>query len=242
MDYDAVFSRRGIQYQYAMDTYPDALEEELRTAVSICQLKPHDILLNLPAAGVPLNKYLPDLPIVYLPFESNRAFAEFTHIPHCSLMNVPVENHSVDVVVSVASFHHATLNERKDIYREIRRILKSNGLFVLGDVASGSPQDHWLNTFVNTYNSSGHHGLFWSESDQDLLQECGFQTKVTLQTYTWKFDSTANMVDFSRNLFGIDLASDEQILDGIQTYLKPYEQGNQVHIPWELLYFQCRPN
>lgn len=234
MNYDTTFATRGHMYKYATETYPRVLDAEFQTAVNQCQLKAGDTVLNIPAACVPLESYLPS-GIDYIRYETNKPFADMTGISHCSFWDIPLPAHSVDVIVSLASLHHTTDEERAAFYDEARRILKPNGRLVIGDVMRDSAQDTWLNVFVNMYNSSGHLGKFWSTSDIQLLTDHGFNTTMTAQSYTWDFDSESVMIDFCRNLFGLDMASDAQIVSGIRQHLT--FRAEQVNIPWQLVYF-----
>lgn len=243
MDYDKTFETRGKQYKYAVETYPNVLEAELQTAVAMCALKPGETLLNIPAACVPLDAYVP-ASVSYVERESNAAFAALTGTPYGRLDATCLADGSVDVVVSLASLHHATDEERRAFYLECRRILRQGGgRLVIGDVRSGSPQDAWLNGFVNAHNSSGHAGRFWnvdpSGADFQLLEACGFQVSVAVRQYDWTFPSVAAMLDFVRNLFGLDLANeDTALLTAIQSYLgSAVAEDGSVRFPWELAYF-----
>lgn len=237
MDYNATFAKRGRSYKYAMDTYPHAMDAEFQTAIRMCGLSAGDVLLNIPAGGVPLLPFLPH-DVEYLCYETNERFAALTGLPCCTLRAIPLLDGSVDAIVSIAALHHATEDERAAFYAEARRLLKPGGRLVIGDVASGSAQDAWLNEFVDAHNSSGHKGRFWSCSDAGLLSSCGFSVKVSDQSYTWVFPSWEAVVDFSRHLFGLDLATDAQIDEGLRRVLSPlrHEEGG-VRIPWSLLYF-----
>lgn len=236
MDYDETFSRRGHMYKYATETYPGALSTELQTAVRVCALKPGDTLLNVPAACVNLEPYLPP-DVNYVRYETNKPFADMTGIPHCSLFDIPMADNSVDVILSLASLHHATDEERDAFYAEAMRILKPGGRLIIGDVLRGSAQDSWLNTFVNMYNSAGHQGKFWSAEDTELLDYHGFHTRVSIHTYTWPFLSESDMLDFCKHLFGLDLATEAKIRSGIQQFLSPRREQDGIHIPWQLIYF-----
>ena len=245
MDYDKTFEIRGKQYKYAVETYPHVLETELQTAVAMCALKPGETMLNIPAACVSLGSYVPDS-VTYVERESNAAFAALTGTPYGRLDNTGLADGSVDVIVSVASLHHATDEERRVFYHECHRILRKggNGRLVIGDVRRGSPQDTWLNEFVNAMNSSGHVGRFWDMEpcgrDFQLLEACGFQVSANIQHYDWTFSSVAAMLDFVRNLFGLDLAKDDAaLLTAIQSHLgfNVDAKDGSVRFPWELAYF-----
>jgi SAM-dependent methyltransferase len=239
MDYDKTFETRGHKYKYATETYPNVLDSEFQTAVAMCELEPGMVLVNIPAACVPLHAYLQSAvaDIEYVPLESNRAFAELTGVPYSPLDALDLPDNSADVIVSLASLHHATDAERRAFYGECRRVLRPGGRLVVGDVARGSAQDAWLNTFVDLYNSAGHKGQFWSSADVPLFEECGFSVTLRNASYTWGFRSRPAMLDFCKNLFGLDLATDAQITDGLAQYLKPAPCDDGLKLPWNLMYF-----
>jgi SAM-dependent methyltransferase len=234
MDYNKTFETRGHKYKYAVETYPHVLDSEFQTAIDMCGLKPGMILVNIPAACVPLHNYFPaGVEIGYVPLESNKGFAELTGIPYSPLDAIQLPDKSTDVIVSLASLHHASDSERKAFYNECRRVLRPGGRLVVGDVMRGSTQDGWLNTFVNVYNSAGHNGQFWSTADTRLFEESGFNVTIKNPMYTWDFESDVSMIDFCRNLFGLDLATDTQIMHGLVQYLG----ARDCSIPWQLMYF-----
>lgn len=232
MDYNNTFENRGHKYKYATETYPTVLNSEFQTAVDMCELAPGMILVNIPAACVPLQKYLPS-GIEYIPLESNESFAKLTGVPCSPLDALHLPDNSADVVISLASLHHATDSERHAFYNECWRVLRPGGRLVIGDVMRGSTQDGWLNTFVHLYNSAGHNGQFWSAADAQLLEDCGFKVEIRNARYTWDFKSDADMIDFCKNLFGLDRATDSQIAQGLVQYLG----AKDCSIPWQLMYF-----
>lgn len=236
MDYDATFAKRGRSFKDAMDAYPHALDAEFQTAVRMCRLKEGEVLLNIPGAGIPLAPFVPHA-VEYLCYETNASFAAHAGLLHCTFGAVPLAAGSVDAIVSVASLHHATDEERAAFYAEARRLLKPGGRLVIGDVARGSSQDAWLNEFVHAHNSLGHRGKFWSHEDTGLLSTSGFSVEVSTQSYAWDFSSAEAAVDFSRHLFGLDLANSAQIDEGLRRYLSPRAEGGHFRIPWSLLYF-----
>jgi hypothetical protein len=53
MDYEKSFKNRTKTYLYAMEEYPNVLDEEFITAIEMLELKNDEILLNIPAGGIP---------------------------------------------------------------------------------------------------------------------------------------------------------------------------------------------
>lgn len=228
MDYDLVFSKRAAQYNFATKTYPHVLVNELRTAAEMVDAANDTVVVNMPGACVDISPYL-DSGVIYKPYETNAVFAKVASVAHSEFGVIPEADASVDTVLSLASLHHSTDLERSVFYKEVLRVLKPGGKMVIGDVIFGSPQDLWLNTFVRKYN--GHDGKFWSLADAELM--LGFTVTAFVKKYRWTFNGFEEMVDFCRNLFGLDSASDKEIVDGLEKYLGADGTG----FDWSLMYF-----
>lgn len=225
-----MFDKRAADYNYAVTTYPNVLMNELSVAASMVDAHPGSVVLNIPGACVDISPYLSDS-VIYKPYETNKVFSAVSGVPFASWGSVPEADSSVDNVISLASLHHATDAERSVFYGEAARLLKPGGTLVIGDVLLGSRQDRWLNEFVAGFN--GHNGKFWSQSDVPLIEAAGFVVKMALKTYTWNFTDGLAMVDFTRHLFGLQAATDREILEGLRLYLG----ASDTSFEWSLLYF-----
>lgn len=242
MDYNNTFQKRGNLYKYATEVYPHVLDNEFQTAVNMCDICEGQVILNIPAACVPLKRYFPENiqdKICYIEYETNSAFATLMNIPCCQFTSVPLIDNTVDTIITLASLHHSNIEERTNFYKECNRLLiqRPGSKLIIGDILKGSKQDDWLNIFVNKYNSSGHTGIFWNDSDINLLESCGFNCRTAIKTYMWTFVDENAMLDFTKNLFGLDMASDIEILNGLNQYLHPIYTKNCIYIEWSLIYF-----
>jgi SAM-dependent methyltransferase len=228
MEYDKVFDKRALEYSYAVKTYPNVLINELSTAALMVDARPYDTVVNIPGACEDIRKYLPDT-VIYKPYETNKIFADVTGTPYSANFDIPEPDNSVDRVLSLASLHHSTDQERIKFYKTVHTCLKPNGKLIIGDVYINSNQDKWLNEFVNKYN--GHNGKFWAEDDKKLMS--GFQVETIIKNYKWTFSSKNEMIDFCKHLFGLKNASDLEILDGLRKYLL----ATDTEFDWSLIYF-----
>lgn len=226
-----------------MGRYGEALDHEFLTAVKVLDLQKGEVLLNIPAGGVPIHKYIdPTLGVECLRFETSEAFAESDGIPFCEYTDIPLADATVDKILVLASLHHVVADDRPAVYKELARVLKPGGMLVIGDVIRGSAQDAWLNGFVDAHNSAGHQGLFFTESDADLLEDVGgVDVSVSRHRYRWDLKGAEDAIDFTRNLFGLDMLpgngeGDRMLLEAMQSILGFDGSG----FPWELIYFECK--
>lgn len=237
MDYNSAFISRAHKYKYAIETYPHVLENEFKTVVDVCNNTETDTVLNVTAGCASLDSYFTVKPQKYIEYEPNTTFSKLDNMTQCSFDAIPENDESINIIVTKASLHHLNNEERDKFYKECKRILVKTGKLVFGDVIKNSKEDRWLNIFVNTFNSSGHNGLFFDTSDCELLVKNGYDVKTDVRTYDWVFNSETEMVDFCKHLFGLDLANDDEIANGINTYLCPFKKGGKIVFEWSLLYF-----
>jgi hypothetical protein len=72
------------------------------------------------------------------------------------------------------------------------------------------------------------------------LRAAGFHAELERKSYTWDFPSEAEMVMFAKCLFGLDKATDEQILGGITEHLSPIYEVDGVRFNWELAFYSMK--
>lgn len=238
MNYEKSFKNRIQSYLYAINTFPNVLNEEFKTAIKQLNLQSNDTILNIPGGGIPLDKYIdPKLNINYIVYDTHKEFQSKT-IKYCEWNNIPLLSCSVDKIICLASLHHLNIFERINIYKEFYRILKPNGQLIIGDVINNSAQAKWLNNFVNKYNSNGHKGIFFNETDANLIEQQNFHVETIIEHYDWIFDNDKNAMLFCKYLFGLDLINEnnDYILKNAIEHILKYKNGK---IPWKLIYFIC---
>lgn len=240
MTYDDTFHSRCDQYMHAVRSYPLVMQHEYRTAVDLLDLESSPCaktILHFQAGGIPLNLYVNDRHR-YVPVETSAGFARWGYLL-CSYDRLPVEDDSVDRFIVVASLHHASIEERTKLYRDVHRAMQTDGKMILGDVRRGSKQDRWLNEFVHRHNVSGHIGMFFEKEEEiHHLARCGWRvTSTPLVTYPWVFDDRESLLQFTRQLFGLNsYLSDETVMSALSCYLDVQQVEQGYHIAWELLY------
>lgn len=235
-EYDTYFNHRWKEYSEACLVCPNALQQEFQVAVEMLRITESDRILNIPAAYNDIAPYFATHPALYDCLETSRQFARHANIPWTNWSSFPSETRYTKII-SMASLHHLDRDGRLAFFRECANRLEEGGELLVADVQRGSPQDAWLNIFVDLHNSFGHKGIFWSAEDTTLFQEAGFsQVTCTEKEYEWTFTNRDELLYFTRRLFGIDAPiSDVDLFQALQTYfsLRDY------NIPWKLLYFRA---
>lgn len=241
MEYNIQFKNRVDGYLYASSKYENVMANENITAVKILNPKNNDKILHIAAVGVNIKKYLPsDIMIELIEVEQNEEFAKAGNVDHINLTNMPYKDNTFDKVIVIANFHHMDNIERSIVYKEIHRVLKYSGTFIMADVMKNSQQDHFLNEFVNMYNPNGHNGQFFDSSDLsdlsdlELFQKSGFVTEIKTMEYTWDFNSIEELNDFCYNFFNLKKINQYDIYTEIQKYLTI---NQTLQWNWQLLYF-----
>lgn len=217
MEYNRCFENRVQRYKYAIRTYPGVMVDEHASVRDRLDLFDGCRILDIGDSGLGIQGG------VSIDFEFE---------------NLPFESGSFDRIVILAVLHHISIEERVVLYKECLRLLVPGGRLIISDVIRGSPQDYWLNGIVNRYNSNGHHGLFFNESDAELIRLVGFDVECQRVSYYWYFRNLVEMEDFIINLFGMDLLGPgENIYDIVNQNLCLMELNDGFAFEWQLIFF-----
>ena len=234
--YEEIFNQRGKSYHLAMNKYPTARDEEFIAAVKRLGQTKGSTILDLPAGGGYLQKYLNNN-VNYLAYDFSGEFND-NHIciKKCKESRIELGDSSVDEIVSLAALHHIV--SRGEFYGELYRILKPGGRLIIGDATANGKLDEFLNVFLDTWNSMGHHGRFIEERDLQEIEEAGFKTEFKVDQYQWNFSSEGDAMDFFRLLFCLDLnPPNEELLNALQQL--GIDQRNGFSVSWELGFITC---
>lgn len=238
MTYNEQFSNRIKGYMYATSKYENVLENENKTAVSMLNPTKGDKILHIAASGVNIKKYINLDEIELIEVEHNEEFSKAGGVDFIDITQMPYDNNTFDKVIIIANLHHSNNTERELIYKEIYRVLKADGKFILGDVMKYSLQDFFLNGFVNKYNPNGHIGQFYDYYDLELFRKSGFHTKLEGKAYTWNFNSKEEFEDFTYNFFHLVNLEKDKLYKEIKKYLTIKElEDNTLALNWRLIYF-----
>jgi SAM-dependent methyltransferase len=220
MEYKRCFENRVFRYKYAIRTYPFVMVDEHAAVRDRLDLFDGCQVLDIGDSG-----FGSGIGGISIDFKFE---------------NLPFESGSFDRIVILAVLHHISVEERAILYKECVRLLVPGGRLVIADVIGDSIQDYWLNGIVNRYNSNGHCGVFFDESDAHLIRSVGFDVKCERVSYYWYFRNLVEMEDFIINLFGMDLLGPRENLYDIVNQnlcLLEGEGGGGVKFEWQLIFF-----
>lgn len=239
--YSEIFDKRGLSYHMAMLRNPNARRDEFEEMLTLVAPFSNMTICDAPSGGCFLRGFITDNQIKIIAVDSSSEF--FDAIPEASnlhrlaneLNDIDLPDCSVDRVVSLAGLHHIT--ERQTFFHEACRITKRGGALCIADVRKGSPVDSFLNIFVDRHNSMGHRGDFLDNNIVEELEACGFRNVFYYtKKYFWHFENPDEMAVFCKLLFGIDKASEAEVLRGIEEYLGYQTDSGACHMNWELLF------
>lgn len=245
--YAEIFAQRAASYHKAMEDVPNARRHEFLLAARYLQVDAGQVICDVPAGGGYLKRFIDVEPVGFRFLETSEDFArecssdDNCRTQLCTFDHLPLQPNSVDRVLSLAALHH--VEDPGSFFREIRRIISPDGQVVIADVQEHSPPDGFLNVFVDRHNSMGHRGRFLRQSTTEQLRASGFTIDLmNAEQYPWIFGSEDEMVAFCRDLFGLDQATDPEILRGIEQYLGYSAEAQTIRMNWELTFIRARPN
>lgn len=243
--YQEIFNKRADNYHKAMVEQPLVRRQEFEQAVKFLDIAPGSIVCDVPSGGGYLAPYVqtPDASLIFLEtsaeFASNCPVGANYSVKECTLESLPLDDGSVDRLLSLAAVHH--VQDKGALYREFWRVLKPSAKLVIADVEVGTSTAHFLNDFVDRFNSMGHKGMFLDSSGIEQMAQSGFDlVGVDRPKINWSFQSTTEMIDFFRKLFGLDKANDADIVAGVTEHFSLIYQNGGVEIDWQLVYVSAQ--
>lgn len=243
--YQEIFHKRADSYHQAMMEFPSVRRQEFEQAVRLLDIAPGNLVCDVPSGGGYLASYVHSTDVSLIFLETSAEFASQCptgskcRVMECTLESLPLNDGSVDRLLSLAAVHHVP--DKAALYREFYRVLKPSAKLVIADVEAGTNTANFLNVFVDRFNSMGHKGMFLDLGGVEQVAQCGFDlVGVARPKITWSFHSTTAMTDFFRKLFGLDKASDADILAGAMEHFPRMYQNGCVEIDWQLAYLSAQ--
>jgi SAM-dependent methyltransferase len=239
MNYEEIFRLRGGAYDHAMQLAPEARREEFLLPIEWAGLRAGEIVVDVPAGGGYLRRYLP-AGVAWRGHEPCSSFEAGREVPDVPLLPLPWPDASADAALSIAGVHH--LEDKRPLFAEVRRVLRPTGRFVLADAHEGSGVSRFLDDFVGRYNSTGHTGIYLGERTRRDLEETGFEVvRAERVAYAWWFRSRADLGRFARLLFDVRQVDDGEVAEAVERILGTVARDGEIGMRWELYFLRAEP-
>ncbi|MBI1181941.1 MAG: methyltransferase domain-containing protein [Alphaproteobacteria bacterium] len=237
--YEVLFEFRGASYDRAMRLFPDARREEFLLPIGRSNLPPGATVADVPSHGGYLARYLPR-GCRWLGHEPCAVFGHGAAGDDRGLLPLPWEDDAVDAALSVAGVHH--VEDKVSLFRELARVVRPGGRFVLADVHEASDAARFLDGWVDAHNSTGHDGLFLGEHTLDELARAGWRVLSAERVgYHWRFASLEDMGEFCHGLFDLRASTPEETVRAIDEELGIDRLEDGVGMRWELYMVVAEP-
>ena len=241
--YQEIFDARGDPYHDAMSRYPRARDAEFRALVELADVRPGHHVADVPCGGGYLASHLPAGIRLY-PIDSSdtfsRRFAQDHHAPLlcCPITAIPLPEGALDRIISVAGLHHVA--DRRPFWRECARLLRRDGVLVVGDVSVGSRVARFLEGTVDRHTETGHRGTYFDEATVAELEAAGFRVdRARPQRIAWCAADRTALADFCRRLFGLQGIDNAQLADALAQEVGVRDTADGVELDWELMLFRA---
>jgi SAM-dependent methyltransferase len=228
---------RTRMYLYAMNRSPNARNSEL-AALELTEFSPNRVI-ELGAGEGFLTKYLSSCHPKSQIYAIDASQFMLSQIPEMDnvvqleqdVVCLPSGNGSVDLIISLANFHHVGRKER--LFTDASMILNEDGYFIIADVHDGTPVQDFFDDVVKEYCITSHNFTFISTEDiQNLSGSVGMQVeKSEIKDTPWEFHSEEEMMIFVKHLFGLDI-SYRVLKDKVDQHF-PIQNNT---LPWQLGY------
>ncbi len=239
---------RAKRYSKAMQEYPNARMAEL-TAFDIDRYisKENPTILDLGAGDGFLTRFLAErfpkaklyavdssnFMLSYLDKKNNISFI------HAESDKLPLEDGSIDFVVSLATFHH--IDNKQETFNEVNRILSKDGVFIIADVLDNTKTQEFFDSVVREFCITGHDYPFLHKNwVDDLAKKSGLRVeKTNLKETPWKFKNRQDMALFLKDLTGLDVSTDFLLKFLFENFPIKINQS-EVSLGWQLGYYVLR--
>ncbi|MEO8160687.1 MAG: hypothetical protein ABI588_04640 [Arenimonas sp.] len=229
LTYPEIFAQRGNRYHDAMLRFPLARDAEFLRLFDACPVAPAARVLDLPAGGGYLARFLPaDAELVSLELSEGFGGGVDVHDSQRTWQHAPFDH-----AVCLAALHH--IPDQAAFIRGLLGTLHPVGVLHLADVAGGSPLTRFLDGFVGRYNITGHEGGYLPR-DEAFFAGMGKLRRFGEFSCPWRFGSEPEMLDFCSSLFGLVDCPPGELREALTDLVGFEPDAGGVRLDWRLLY------
>jgi SAM-dependent methyltransferase len=244
IEYTDIFNQRAGSYHFAMANWPLARHQEFDALLQYTNFKTGQQILDYPSGGGYLSRFVPhDIQLTHI--ESCETFERFCRLNSAfdselsKQGKLPKPDNSIDWFLSLAGLHHES--NKQGLFTEISRVLKPGGQLVIGDASQDSKTALFLDEWMGQFNPMGHHGQYFNKVTLQELEDAGLTVKsVREEKYHWVFKSKQQAAHYCQQLFGISLATVQQVETALDRYLGFENLKNGIGLKWQLQFIHCQ--
>lgn len=244
------FCSRAASYALAHKKYPLARNEELQQTLELIQTCAAKITVEVGAGQGFLTQHLyhvmePAGSIIAVDDSAQQLAQLESACPNVRCLkarseDIPLPTGSVDLVVSLANFHHNANKPRA--FAECARLLKPGGLLALVDVCDKTRLQRYFDEIIAATCSTGHQHTFLDRAAcEKLCRDSGLELmRWQMQNAPWRFVDDHGAGFFLKHIHDARCSS-EQIWRDASSYLGFAKTLNgEIALNWELFFMLAR--
>ncbi len=228
-EYVDIFKQRGHPYHAAMQSFPNARNEEFEQLFAAHPLQGAPCILDIPAGGGYLARHLADRAQV-TSLEITPGFCPDTQLADPDDLEA---FSGYDRAACLAALHH--FEDPLGFLARLRATLKPGGILHIADVCAGSPLCEFLDGFVGRYNITGHDGHYL-RANRAAYASVGRVERCEEVRCHWRFRNEADMLTFAGGLFGLVDYPVAALREALQRHVGFRTTPAGVELDWRLLY------
>jgi SAM-dependent methyltransferase len=239
--YAEIFAERAAAYHHAMAQSPRARDAEFLAVLEPLAGTPGGLICDMPSGGGYLAAHLrPGMRYLGVDPASDfvAAFPDGLDRLQSDIDHVPLDDDSVDYIVSLAALHHEP--DLSAVFREMRRLVRPGGRVVIADAGAKTPPALFLNGFVDRNNPMGHDGRFLDDRTCGLLEDEGLAVvDDRLVEVPWAFGSVAEAGEFCRHLFWMPALDADAVAVAMEREIGFDVEDGRPRLRWVLRRIVC---
>lgn len=146
-----------------------------------------------------------------------------------------VGDESFDKVVCLGGFHH--IFDQVGAVKNAHRILKKDGILVIGDFADCSPVQRYFDEVIHEHTATGHRGLFLTTSRMINIGRICDSSEMHAERIQVPFIfSSEDEIGLFYQLVHALKQTQEEVLNDIKRYMGIQKEENKYIVPMDYVY------
>ncbi|MBS3905255.1 MAG: methyltransferase domain-containing protein [Simkania sp.] len=237
----------GNYYESALSKYPDCRLDHT-WLLNNSKLQPSSRVLEISGGTGFLTKKIADIvtdgditvqdvseEVLKINAEKCKHHPYIHYILESNMQFPSVENDQFDAIIGLGGFHH--IEDQVTFFKAMHQKLTADGILCLGDFEDNSSMQRYFDEKVHYMTSTGHQGLFASESRFINLARFGGFTRVSIERkkVAFCFKNQASVGEFFQLVHNLNQNPWETFED-IRNYFELVETHNELIVLIDYVY------